>query len=294
MKTKIDFLKLRIIGYIFYLALLIIFFVGGYLRGGMNMGIDFVGGAKIMAEFSKTVTEGDIREVLKEFDPMIQSVGEKARNEFIITSKIVEKGMGGQGALVDLKDKLHAAYPDVQLLSEENVGPAVSGMMSRSAIKLVILSILMMTVYLTYRFEFKYSVAAMLSLIISVTLSIGFITIMGIELAIPIIAALLTIFGYAVNDTIVVFDRIRENSKHQAQITTYDMINKSINQTLSRTILTTATTVFAVFVLFLIGGDVLHPFATVLLFGISLSVFSTIFLASPFLYEWEKIKNRKK
>jgi preprotein translocase subunit SecF len=294
LKTKIDFLKLRFIGYTIFATLLIIFYIGGFLRGGINMGIDFVGGAKITAKFSQTINEGEIRTTLAQFDPLIQRMGEKSGNEFMITTKVVEEGISGKGALADVKDKLYAAYPDVQLLSEENIGPAVSGMMARAAAKLIIFSILTIMIYLAYRFEFKYSVAAVVPLVFDVLLSMGFILIMGIEFTIPIVAALLTIFGYSVNDTIVLFDRIRENSQHQAQVTTYDMINKSVNQTLSRTILTTFTTVFAILSLFFLGGDVLHSFATVLLFGISMSVFSTLFFAAPFLYEWEKIKNRKK
>ena len=280
-------------GYAVFATLLIIFYSVGGFKGGPNMGIDFVGGAKITAKFSQSIDEGDVRSVLTQFDPVIQRMGEKARNEFIITTKVVEEGIAGQGALSDVKEKLVAVYPDVEFLSEENIGPAVSGMMARATVNLIVFAILTMMAYLAYRFEFKYSVAAVIPLIIDVLLTLGFIIAVGIEITVPVVAALLTVFGYSINDTIVVFDRIRENSQHQAQTTTYDMINKSVNQTLSRTILTTFSTVFVILVLFFLGGEVLNPFAAVLLFGISMSVFSTLFLAAPFLYEWEKIKNRR-
>ncbi len=292
MKRIVEFLKYRYFFFALSAIMLVVFYSNTYMKGGLNMGIDFVGGMKVIAKFDKEVTEGSLRDVLKVHDPIVQQMGDQQLNEYIITAKITSEEEA-KNELNEVKSKLTASYPGVKFLSEENVGPSIGEMMVRTAIKLVIISMLMMTAYLTFRFEFKYSVGAMVALIHDVILSIGFIGLTGIELNTPVVAALLTIFGYSVNDTIVVFDRIRENTQIKSQNTFIEVINKSITQSMSRTLLTSLTTLFSVFALFLLGGDVLRPFATVLLFGIGIGTYSSIFVAAPAVLGWEKLRRKR-
>ncbi|MCP4136168.1 MAG: protein translocase subunit SecF [bacterium] len=178
----------------------------------------------------------------------------------------------------------------VIFLSDENVGPAIGDFLRKSAVKLFLIAVILMTFYLTFRFEFKYSVGAMAALVHDIFLSILFCGLVGVELNIPVIAALLTIFGYSVNDSIVVFDRVRENVQVKSKLTFIDVINKSISLSISRTLLTSLTTLFTVSSLYFIGGEVLNEFALVLLFGIFVGTYSSVYVASPVLLTWEKFR----
>ena len=174
-------------------------------------------------------------------------------------------------------------------MSVETVGPAIGDFLRKTAVKLFLVTLVLITFYLTFRFEFKFSVGAIVALVHDLSLSVAFCGMMGVEINIPVIAAFLTIFGYSVNDTIVVFDRIRENIEVKSKQTFIEVINKSISQSISRTLLTSLTTLFAVFSLYILGGDVINDFALVLLFGIVVGTYSSIYIASPVLLGWEKI-----
>ena len=174
----------------------------------------------------------------------------------------------------------------------ETVGPAIGKFLRESAIKLFAVAMILITFYLTFRFEFKYSVGAMAALIHDLAFSVAFCGVAGIEINIPVIAAFLTIFGYSVNDTIVIFDRIRENVEVKLKTTFLDVINKSISQSFTRTMLTSLTTFFAILAFYILGGDVINDFALVLLFGVFIGTYSSIYIASPVLLGWEKITAR--
>jgi len=167
-----------------------------------------------------------------------------------------------------LKKSLSEKFSGVTFESEEIVGPAVGEYLRKSAWQLTIMAVVMMSIYLAFRFEVKYAVGGMISLFHDMAMSIAFIGIMGIEVNIQVLAALLTLYGYSINDTIVIFDRIRETDQLRGKTTFDDVINKAITQTLTRTLLTGVTTLFAVLVLFLVGGEALHDFSFVILFGI--------------------------
>ena len=164
--------------------------------------------------------------------------------------------------------KIKEKYADVKIHSEETVGPAIGDYLRKSAWKLTLMAVILMSIYLSFRFEFKYAVGGMVCLVHDMLMSIAFCGIMGIEMNIQVLAALLTLYGYSINDTIVIFDRIRETDELKSKITFEDVMNRAITQTLSRTILTGITTLFAVLMLFFFGGEVLHDFAFVLFFGI--------------------------
>ncbi len=303
MKNVIGFLKYRSIAYIVSFVMLVGFTVVTVMSGGLNMGIDFVGGNKIIAKFDSSVNEKAIRDVLSNYNPTVQKIGANEKNEYIISTKLLsekqkslhkqkdgEKKLSGTDIIqIKLKEK----FKSVEFLSVENVGPAIGDYLRKSAFKLFIIALVLMSFYLTFRFEFKYSIGAMAALLHDMILTVLFCGFMGVEFSIPVIAALLTIFGYSVNDSIVIFDRIRENVNYDSNTIFTETINKSITQSISRTLLTSLTTMFSVLALYFIGGEVLNDFALVLLFGIFVGTYSSIYVASPVLSGWEKLVTKK-
>jgi len=298
LEKTINFLKYKYIAigasWVFVIALTL----GTILSGGFNYGIDFIGGYKIIAKFQDSSTnEGTIRKALAEFNPTVQKVGEESKNQFIITTKLensavnMVKGSSDQTSYSKydmLKKTLNEKFAGVSIQSEETVGPAIGDYLRKSAWKLTLMAVIMMSIYLAFRFEIKYAVGGMISLFHDMAMSLAFCGIMGIEINIQVLAALLTLYGYSINDTIVIFDRIRETDQLRGKTTFDDVINKAITQTLTRTLLTGVTTIFAVLVLFLIGGEALHDFSLVLLFGIVVGTYSSIYIASPSVLWWEK------
>lgn len=293
LKKVINFLRWRYLAFGFSTVLLVLFIAATVTRGGMNLGIDFVGGVKVVAQFNDPVSEGDIRNAFTDLTVQVQQIGDIEQNQFVISTRLTSNEEKAED-IQNLKDTLFEKYPETVFLSEETVGPIVGDILKRSAIKLFLVALVLMTIYLAFRFEFKYAFGAMFSLVHDVVLSFCFIGFCGIEVNIPIIAALLTIFGYTINDTIVVFDRIRENTHTQSKQTFFDVINKSITQTMSRTLLTLITTLFVVLVLYFFGGDTLSDFALVLIFGIITGTYSSIYIAAPSILIWEKISDKKK
>jgi preprotein translocase subunit SecF len=251
------------------------------LRGGFQK-IDILNGLSIVALFDKPVTEEQLKTSLKDYNVTVVRADQALKNAFIIYKIAVDESD-------KIRSELEKNFKKAQVLSVESVGPAVGSLLRQSALKLIIISILLMTIYLAYRFEFRYSVGAMVAVLHDVILSVAFCGFMGIEINIPVIAALLTIFGYSVNDTIVIFDRIRESTQIESKMSFIDIINKSITLTFSRTILTSYLTLLTVFALFLLGGEGIDDFALVLLFGMIIGVYSTVYIASPVVIGWEKL-----
>ena len=326
MRKTIQFLKYRYIAFGFSIVLLVLFIAGSVMKGGLNMGVDFVGGVKLIVDFPKDVKEKDIKDTLKGLNPIVQKLGSESKNEFMISIKLKEQKKKNESKnktnkKIDLKEKVEiktdtvgnkteqkkevmtkeaqesekikkllvTRFKNIEIVSVENVGPAIGDFLKNSAIKLFLVALVLMMLYLTFRFEFKYSMGAMAALVHDLSLTVVFCGFMGVEINIPVIAALLTIFGYSVNDTIVIFDRIRENVQVKAKSTFLDTINKSITLSISRTLLTSLTTLFAVLSLYLIGGEGLNEFALVLLFGIFVGTYSSVYIASPLLVKWEQM-----
>ncbi|TES92927.1 MAG: protein translocase subunit SecF [Candidatus Cloacimonadota bacterium] len=196
-----------------------------------------------------------------------------------------------------IKAKLEKFFPDnpLRVDREEMVGPAVSKNLQWKALWVVLLGMGAILLYVSFRFTFRFGVGAVIALFHDVFITIGVLSIMGKEFTIPIVAAILTIVGYSINDTIVISDRIRENLKHLRKEGFGEVINTSINQTLSRTIITSLTTFVAMLVLFLFGGKVIHDFSFALLIGVVIGTYSSVFVVAPIVYEWElKSPTRKR
>jgi preprotein translocase SecF subunit len=279
---NIKFISVRYLAYLFSLLVILLGTVSFVKRGEKNFGIDFTGGLLQEYEFRTEVSTNQIREVLKKIelgDSLIQRV--KGSSRFIVRTY----GGKTEDVLQSLREKF--GEENVLLLRVEKVGAMVGKDLRRKAIKAVSFSLLAMCLYISLRFRFKFAIAAIIALIHDVLVSAGALSFSGREFSLPVIAALLTIVGYSINDTIVVFDRIRENMRLK-KVKLKELINLSINQTLSRTILTSLTTLFTVFSLFLFGGEVINPFAFVLLIGVMVGPYSSIFVASPVIFDWMK------
>ncbi len=196
-----------------------------------------------------------------------------------------------------LKTKLQASFPDnnLRIDREEMVGPAVSRNLQWKALWVILVGMFAILIYVSFRFTFRFGIGAVIALFHDIIITIGILSIMGKEFTVPIVAAILTIVGYSINDTIVISDRIRENLKRLRKQGFAQIINESINQTLSRTIITSLTTFVALLVLFLIGGKVIHDFSLALLIGVIVGTYSSVFVVAPIVYEWEvKSPTRKR
>lgn len=294
MEKLISFLKYRYIAFGFSFAMLVVFGLSTYFYGGLNLGIDFIGGVKLTAKFERDVDGAKIRDVLmsKNINAQVQQIGKEEQNEYIIATKLLGKEESSEKSYEFIRSTLDNGFKNVEVLGIETVGSAIGEYLKESAIYSFIIVLVLITIYLSFRFEFKYSVGAIAALCHDIILSLLFCGMTRVEMSIPVVAAILTIFGYSVNDTIVIFDRIRENVEVKSKQTFLEVINRSISQSLSRTLLTSLTTLFAVLALYLLGGDVLNDFALVLLFGIFVGTYSSIYIASPLVLGWERFSSK--
>lgn len=266
------------------------------LRGGLIYGIDFAGGTVVEIKFSEAVDIGRVREALKESDlggSEIKHFGEE--DTVLISTELSTGDLKGIEARVraSLDPTFGADGYDVQRL--EMVGPKVGADLRKKGLQAVIASCVLILVYITWRFEFKFALGGLLALVHDIIISLGLFTLLGRTFTLPVLAAVLTIAGYSINDSIVVFDRIRENIRRGTRKNLPDIINLSINQTLSRTILTSLTVIIVIMALFLYGGEIIKDFSLILLIGVTVGTYSSIFIASPTVLLWQGkgIKLRK-
>jgi len=259
------------------------------LHGGPNYGVDFTGGTLIQLEFAQETSVGELRSILSSAgmeNAQIQQFG--GSNEFLIRTQDFE------GIVDEVSRVLHESYGvDGFTMSTDAVGPKVGSELQRKAGIAILMSFALTLIYLAFRFEWRFGVAAIIATFHDITITIGFISLLNIEITLATVAAILTILGYSLNDTIVVFDRIRENLKKRRKDKYEDIINASINETLPRTVLTSGTTLATLLALFILGGTVVRPFALVLIIGIVIGTYSSIFVASPTLLEIEERSRRK-
>lgn len=289
MKTSIPFLRFQYIAFSLSLGMFVAFILATiFIQGGINWGIDFAGGVKLTAKFPAGVEIGDIRTGLQEkgINASVQEIGAESKNEYIITTPLIDINKDAKASSDKLWSAVSEKFSSAQQLGLETVGPAIGDYLKRSAIKLGIIAMIMMMIYLAFRFEVRYSVGAIAALLHDVFLAFLFCGLLGVEINIPVIAAFLTIFGYSVNDTIVIFDRIRENAEGKDSAVMTDILNNAINQSLSRTLLTSLTTLFSVLALFFLGGEGIHDFALVMIFGVFVGTYSSIYIAAPFVRYW--------
>jgi preprotein translocase subunit SecF len=287
---KIPFTRYRkiaiIVSTIVNLAVLIMLFTKG-----PNLGVDFAGGTMVQLKFQRSVTLPEVRQAFEKMDlggSVIQDFGQPGANEYLVRldQTSVEIGVLGEQIKKALTDQFGADQFEVRRI--ESVGPKIGQDLRQRGALSVIVATIMMGVYIWLRFDLRFGIGAVIALVHDVLVAVGALMLANYEFDLTIVAALLTIVGFSVNDTVVICDRIRENMRKIKRETLEGIVNISINETLSRTILTTSTALLVLLSLYLLGGAVIRPFAFTLLVGFISGVYSTIFIASPVILIWEK------
>ncbi|MEE4118164.1 MAG: protein translocase subunit SecF [Paracoccaceae bacterium] len=268
-----------------------------FLLVGLNFGIDFLGGTTIRTESPNPVQVGAYRDALQPLglgDIAITEVFDPTFGPDQNVAQVRIQAQPGQESVAPetiaaIEQALRGVDPEIAFASVESVGPEVSGELVRTAILAVTLAIAAVLVYIWLRFEWQFSLGAVAALIHDVVLTIGIFSLLQIRFDLAIIAALLTIVGYSLNDTVVVFDRVRENLRKYKQKDLRDVLNLSINETLSRTVMTSVTTLLALVSLYMLGGDVIRGFVFAMIWGVIVGTYSSVFVASAILL-WLGVK----
>ena len=263
----------------------------------LNFGIDFRGGTSIRTESSEPIVVADYRRALSSLDLGDITISEVFDPNFSDDQNVamirIQAQPGQEAATSTLVEnslqKLREVSEDIKFVSVESVGPKVSGELIKTAIIAVILAISAVLFYIWIRFEWQFAVGAISALIHDVILTIGIFSALQIKFDLAIIAAILTIVGYSLNDTVVVFDRVRENLRKFKKRSLVEVMNLSINETMSRTVMTSVTTLLALISLFILGGDVIRGFVFAMIWGVVVGTYSSIFIASAILL-WTGIK----
>ncbi len=291
-----DFLGKRKKAFIFSGVLILAGLIALIINGGPLYNIDFKGGQIIEIGFGEKVAIGEIRAIVDAIgvsDADIQTVGEGKVVLFRVPADI--KLEDGRAFSEVLLDELRAKYgtDNVDFRRQETVGPKVSGELRNQAVWATLFALLGILIYITIRFKFRFGVAAVVALFHDVFITVGILTILGREVSLPVVAALLTIVGYSINDTIVISDRIRENIRILYREKFEDLVNRSLNQTFTRTIITSLTTLIVLLCIFFFGGPVIRDFSLALIIGAIIGTYSSIFVVSPIVVAWENASPKK-
>jgi len=292
---QFDFMKKKSAAVALSIMVILIGIISILFHGGLKYGIDFAGGTLVQLKFTNPPVIEDVRDGLKTIglgESTIQEFGSK--NHLLIRVERSDEKLEEMGTRV--KNSLVGKFQADDILIErvEMVGPKVGRDLREKAVLSIIYAILGIIIYISWRFEFQYAIAAIIALVHDVLITMGVFSLTDKEFTLVIVAAFLTIIGYSLNDTIVVFDRIRENMRRKGKTLLVDIINTSINQTLSRTILTSGTTLLVVAALFFLGGEIIHDFSFALMIGVVVGTYSSIFIASVFLVYWESRRTGKR
>lgn len=279
-KFNFDFMGKRKIAIIFS-ALLVSVSLVSLITQKLNFGIDFTGGTLVEAGYQETVELDQVRNVLSatEFsDAIVQYFG-SARDILIRVAQVQGKNSA------DISDEiikvLKQSGQSVEVRRVEFVGPQVGEDLKEDGGLAMIYALIMIFIYIAFRFQRLFSVGAITALVHDVTITIGFFSVLQLDFDLTVLAALLAVIGYSLNDTIVVFDRIRENFRRMRKVSPVEVVNASLNQTLTRTLMTSLTTLLVLSALFFLGGEIIRPFSTALIFGVIIGTYSSIYVASP-------------
>ena len=286
MKVRRSFVIASIVAFTLAVALL--------ATRGLNFGIDFKGGSLFEIQSkSGAVDIGELRNKLNGLglgSVQIQQLDEPTDALIRFEEQKAKDGESSEKAQQNAAEKVQEALGgDVEIRRTEVVGPAVSGELAWAGITAVLFAILGILLYIWFRFEWQFAIASIVALVHDITITLGVFSILGLDFGLSEVAALLTLAGYSINDTVVVFDRIRENLRRYKKMALDQLMNLSINETLSRTVLTSGTTLLAVLSIYVFGTEVIKGFAFAMLFGILIGTWSSIFVASPFLL-WIGVK----
>ena len=263
--------------------ILIIISLGFLVFKGLNYGVDFKGGTLIEVRSNNPDTDiSRIRATFKNMnlgDVSVKNFGKE--NDFII--KIEKKLNNDPNFINNIKQNVTKNALDLDFRRVESVGPKVSSELLKAGVIAICLSLAAMLIYIWIRFEWQFSLGAILALFHDVILTLGIFSLFSLEINLSIVAAVLTIVGYSMNDTVVIYDRVRENLKKNSDLKIFDVTNLSINETLSRTIITSVTTLLALLSIYILGGEILRGFSFAMILGVLIGTYSSIFVAAPVL-----------
>ena len=279
-RFNIDFMGKRKLAVIFSTLLISVSLVS-LITQKLNFGIDFTGGTLVEVGYQETVELEQVRNVLSatEFnDAVVQYFG-SARDILIRVAEV--QGKNSAAISNDIIDVLKQSGDSVQIRRVEFVGPQVGEDLQEDGGLAMIYALIMIFIYIAFRFQRRFSVGAIVALVHDVTITIGFFSVLQLDFDLSVLAALLAVIGYSLNDTIVVFDRIRENFRRMRKVSPVEVINASLNQTLSRTLMTSLTTLLVLSALFFLGGEIIRSFSTALIIGVIIGTYSSIYVASP-------------
>ncbi len=281
---RIDFVGLRWQAFGLSALVVVAGIVVLFLRGGLPLGIDFSGGSLIVLQFEQATGEGAVRDALDSVEEkVVQQYGDAGDNEVLVRLPLSgpEVGASLEAGANEVVDALRAGnLGEFEVLSQELVGPVIGQELQRRGLNAFVFAMAGILVYIGLRFRFSFAVGAVVAVVHDIAVTLSLLTFVGYELSLNVVAAMLTITGYSVNDSIVVFDRVRENLRLMRRDTFGHLVNTSINQTLARTVITSGTTGFAVLALYVLGGEVLRGFAFTMLVGVLSGTYSTIFVAA--------------
>jgi preprotein translocase subunit SecF len=289
---NLDFVGKRKIPIIISLALMVIGIISLVVKGGPSYGIDFAGGTLVQIKFSNTTSAGDVRSGLGGLDLRgltIQQVGD-AGNEFLVRAQESNENLEMLAAKIQSTLESKYGAGKLEIRRTEMVGPQVGKDLRNKGAQAIFFAIVGMLIYITFRFEFRFGVGAIIATVHDVLITLGLMSLLNLEVDLTVIAGFLALVGYSVNDTIVVFDRIREDLRKDPKTDFKTLCNIAINRTLSRTILTSLTTLLAALALFVFGGGAINDFALAMVIGLVVGTYSSIFIATPVMVAWYRGK----
>jgi len=282
--TNIDFLGLRRIGFLVS-GLLVVLSIALFFTRGLNLGIDFVGGSTIEIQTQEPADIAEIRAIVGELD-----LGDTSVQEFGAPTEVIirfEEQAGGEDAQQAAQERVENALKQnlagVEIRRTAFIGPQVSAELARDGVMAVTFAVIAVLIYIWLRFEWQFGLGAVIALVHDVLLTIGFFSITQLQFNLSIIAALLTIVGYSLNDTVVVYDRVRETMRKYRKWSLIDLLNRAVNDTLARTVMTSITTLLALLALFFFGGAVIRGFTAAMIWGVVIGTYSSMFVAAPAL-----------
>jgi len=291
--VNIDFLSKRKLAGMISGAVILAGLVSIVLHGGPLYSIDFEGGTEIQVLFTESTSVESVREALSDIgygDAAIRSFGNE--DEFLIHVKTSTKSEEQVNTIREALASIHGGSYEIRRL--ETVGPKIGKELKGDMISAVLIAMAGIVIYISIRFQFMYAIGALVALTHDVLITLGLFSLLNMEISLSVLAAFLFIVGYSLNDTIVVFDRVRENAKEKRHDSFLSVINLSLNQTLNRTVITSLTTLTVVLILLFFGGEVIKPFAFALTVGLVVGTYSSIFVAAPVVLAWDENQKKKK
>ena len=291
--VNIDFLGKRKLASMISGAVILAGLVSIVLHGGPLYSIDFEGGTEIQVLFTESTSVESVREALSDIgygDAAIRSFGNE--DEFLIHVKTSTKSEEQVNTIREALASIHGGSYEIRRL--ETVGPKIGKELKGDMISAVLIAMAGIVIYISIRFQFMYAIGALVALTHDVLITLGLFSLLNMEISLSVLAAFLFIVGYSLNDTIVVFDRVRENAKEKRHDSFLSVINLSLNQTLNRTVITSLTTLTVVLILLFFGGEVIKPFAFALTVGLIVGTYSSIFVAAPVVLAWDENQKKKK